>query len=292
MYRPNSRSSANGPDIVREPRELKDPKELKMLSSIQTGQFKRPVLLLGVLALVCAQALFARNEHGAPPARAAARSNATAPRQAQNRPNQNANPYRPAQGNQAPWNQGRPPAYPQSGYQNGLRPALPNQPYTRTAPLGAQVRPYYNQNIAPPGHLGDWLNQHRGMPVQEQERMLRGDPNFARLPAGDQQRLLQQLHRVDQLPEDQRERRLGRAEMLEHLSPRDRMQVTDSFRRMNMLPAGRRAAVTNAFRDLRAVPPDQRPMVLNSSRYQSQFSPDERGMLNDMLSVEPYEPAR
>ena len=285
-----------GSDFVRRLKKLKDLKEVKMLSAIQTGLFKRPVLSLGVLALVCAPALFANNQHATPPARQAARSSSPPPRAPQNRPNQNANPYRPAPANQAPSNAGRP-GYPQNGTGNGypgtVRPAYPGQPYgAPTAPLGAQVRPYYNQNAAPPGHLGDWLNQHRGQPVQEQERMLRNDPNFTRLPSGDQQRLMQQLHRVNQMPEDERQRRLGRAEMLEHLSPRDRMLVNDSFRRMSTLPPDRRSALTNAFRDLRAVPVEQRPMVLNSSRYQNQFSPDERGMLSDMLRVEPYEPAR
>jgi hypothetical protein len=257
----------------------------EMRSAIQTGWFKRRSMLAAAIALGCAPSLLARNEHSSPPVRPAAHSSAPAPRATQSRPNQNANPYRPA-----PVNQGRP-AYPQNGNGNGYPNAVrPGQPYG--APLGAQARPYYNPNAAPPGHLGDWLNQHRGQPVQEQERMLRSDPNFYRLPQGDQQRLLQQLHRVNQMPEDERQRRLGRAEMLEHLSPRDRMQVNDSFRRMGILPTDRRAALTNAFRDLRAVPPDQRPIVLNSSRYQNQFSPDERGMLTDMLRVEPYEPAR
>lgn len=251
-----------------------------MLSAIQTVPLKRRVLMLAAIVLFCAPSLFAWNQHPSKAVRQAARSTAPAP---QNRPNQNAGPYRPAPANP---NAGRP-AYPQNGYPNTARPP---QPYG--APLGAQARPYYNQNSAPPNHLGDWLNQHRGQPLEQQERTLRNDPNFNRLPAGEQQRLLQQLHRVDQMPEDERQRRLGRAEMLEHLSPQQRLQVNDSFRRMATLPPDRRSAITSAFRDLRAVPPDQRPMVLNSSRYQSQFSPDERGMLNDMLRVEPYEPAR
>jgi hypothetical protein len=259
-----------------------------MASAIQNGLRKHRALLLTALALFCAPSLFAW-QHPSRQARQAARAAAPAP---QNHPNQSANPYRPTPANP---NAGRP-AYPQNGAgypndRNGYpNTARPGQPYG--APLGAQARPYYNPNYAPPGHLGDWLNQHRGQPVEQQERTLRSDPNFNRLPQADQQRLLQQLHRVNQLPEDERERRLGRAEMLEHLSPQQRMQVTDSFRRMAVLPPGRRMMITNAFRDLRAVPPDQRPIVLNSSRYQSQFSPDERGMLNDMLRVEPYEPTR
>ena len=223
-----------------------------MTSAIQTRFIKRRALLLAVLALVCAPTLFARSEHQSPPSRQAARPSAPAPRAPQSRPSQGPNQYRPAPGNQAPSYQGRP-AYPQNGNGYGYpNMARPGQPYG--APLGAQGRPYYNPNSAPPGHLGDWLNQHRGQPVEQQERTLRSDPNFNRLPAGDQQRLLQQLHRVNQMPEDERQRRLGRAEMLEHLSPQQRMQVNDSFRRMAVLPPERRAMITNAFRDLRAVP--------------------------------------
>jgi hypothetical protein len=130
------------------------------------------------------------------------------------------------------------------------------------------------------------------MPVQDQERMLRNDPNFIRLPQADQQRLVHQLHDVNQLPEDQRQRRLARAEALEHASPQDRMSANLAGRRFLALPPDRQAVVRRAFRDLGGVPLDQRQTVLNSSRYQSQFSPDERGMLNDMLRVEPYEPTR
>jgi phage-related protein len=140
--------------------------------------------------------------------------------------------------------------------------------------------------------LGDWLNQHRNLPVQEQERMLRGDPSFRRLPPADQQRVVRQLHQVNQMPEEQRQRRLARADMIERLSPQDRMRINLSARRWVELPPGRQALMKNAFRDLRAVPTDQRQTVLNSARYQGVFSPEERGILSDMLRVEPYQPTR
>jgi hypothetical protein len=146
--------------------------------------------------------------------------------------------------------------------------------------------------FASPGHLGGWLNQHRGIPVQEQERMLRADPSFRHLNPADQQRLMQQLHQVDQMPEEQRQRRLARTEMIERLSPQERMRINLSARRWAYLPPVRQALMKNAFQDLRAVPLDQRPMMLNSGRYQGVFTPEERGILADMLRVEPYEPAR
>jgi hypothetical protein len=192
---------------------------------------------------------------------------------------------------QTPMNQARP-AYPASPYQG--------QGYGRPTYPGASqpgyARPGYSGNAqpgyAPAGHLGAWLNEHRGTPVQDQERMLRSDPSFNRLPSAAQQRLVQQLHQVNQLPEEQRQRRLARAEALEHMSPQDRMRANLSGRRLATLPADRQALMGRACQDLRSVPLEQRQMVLNSSRYQGAFSPEERGILSDLLRAEPYEPAR
>ena len=180
------------------------------------------------------------------------------------------------------------PRYPDS------RPSYPGSPYRAPAsPYAVPARPgYAYPGAAPPGHLGDWLNQHRSLPVQDQERMLRNDPNFNRLPLADQQRLVQQLHQVNQMPEEQRQRRLARAEALEHISPQDRMQANLAGRRWAALPPDRQTLVKRAFQDLRVVPLEQRQMVLNSSRYQGVFSPEERGILSDLLRAEPYEPAR
>jgi phage-related protein len=170
-----------------------------------------------------------------------------------------------------------------SGYPAG---AAPGSAY-RATPYAAQARPYTYPGAAPAGHLGDWLNQHRNLPVQDQERILRNDPSFRRLPASEQDRLVQQLHHVNQLPEEQRQRRLARNEILEHMSPQEQMRVYNSMNRLNALPADRKALLGSAFRDLRAVPMDQRATVLNSSRYQNTFSPEERGILSDVLRAEP-----
>jgi hypothetical protein len=184
---------------------------------------------------------------------------------------------------------------PQQGYRPGgspmpsVRPAMPGPGYP------GYTRPAYpnaGSAYAPPGHLGAWLDSHRNVAPQEQQRMLHSDPSFSRLPAQQQQRLVQQLNRVDQMPEAQRERRLARAENIERLSPQQRAQLQDSGQRWRTLPSDRQAVMKNAFRDLRNVPPDQRQTVLNSARYQNAFSPEERGILGNMLSVEPYQPER
>ena len=142
---------------------------------------------------------------------------------------------------------------------------------------GSQRPAYTGQSTAPRGHLQDWLTQHQNVPVQDQERMLRNDPSFKRLPQGDQQRLAQQLRQVDKMPAPQRDLRLQRNEMLERLSPEERMSINRSGRQWAALPADRQTQVRRAFHDLRGVPLDQRQTVLNSARYQGQFTPEERG---------------
>jgi len=200
---------------------------------------------------------------------------------------------------------GRPGYGQQPGYNNQQRPGYPgagNPAAGAQRPgYGGMQQPAYNQQrpayggqgaVAPQGHLEDWLNQHRNVPVQDQERMLSNDPSFRRLPSADQQRLTQQLQQVNRLPEAQRERRLARNEMLERLSPQDRMSLNQSGRAWAALPQDRQAIMKQAFQNLRGVPLDQRQTVLNSARYQGTFSPQERGILSDFLRVEPYEPVR
>ena len=175
---------------------------------------------------------------------------------------------------------------PGTGYPGaGARPAYPGAAYAHPSYSG-MGRPAYS----PPGHLGDWLYQHRNVPVQGQMQMLRNDPAFNRLAPSEQQRVLQQLRQVDQMPQQERNRRLARAEILERMSPQERMRVSSSAQRLEAMPPARQALMKNAFRDLSAVPLDQRQIVLNSSRYQRVFSPQERGILSDLLRAEPYGP--
>jgi hypothetical protein len=141
-------------------------------------------------------------------------------------------------------------------------------------------------------HLQDWLSRNQNVPVQDQERQLRNDPSFKRLPQADQQRLTQQLRSVDRMTEQQRDRRLARNEMLERLSPEERMSINRSGRAWSALPSDRQLQMRRAFQDLRGVPLDQRQTVLNSARYQNMFTPQERGILSDFLRAEPYEPQR
>ena len=252
---------------------------------------------MAIALLLCLPAAWARGQHPSAPRPAVRAPHYSPPRMA-NRQAAKPEAGRPlVNGGQAyPQYRGAgQPNYaaPGSVPPGAMRPVNPGLSYQGQG--YAPARPAYPGvagTYAPPGHLGAWLNAHRGIPARDQERMLHNDPSFNRLPQAQQQRLMQQLNRVDQMPEPQRERRLARAENLERLSPQERAQVQESARRWTTLPSDRQAVMKSAFRDLRNVPPDQRQMVLNSARYQNAFSPEERGILSNMLSVEPYQPPR
>jgi len=252
----------------------------------------RQVAMAALIALLLVPAAWGRGQRGGAPAFHSAPA-----RHASAGPSQAARSQAGRVQYARPQNQGQTQGYAVQRAAPSYPATAPRPAYQGSATSGpaypGYARPAYsNPGAAPPGHLGAWLNEHRNVPVQEQERMLRSDPSFNRLPSAAQQRLVQQLHQVNQLPEEQRQRRLARAEALEHMSPQDRMRANLSGRRLATLPADRQALMGRAFQDLRSVPLEQRQMVLNSSRYQGAFSPEERGILSDLLRAEPYEPAR
>jgi len=226
-----------------------------------------------------------------------ARSGKSGDRQQRNEPMQNGQSrYGAMRNNQtyAAQNPGKYSAGPSSAPRATVapQPAYPGPPYLGPHYARPAVPGYAPPSQLPQGHLGYWLDQHRNLPLQDQERELRGDPSFKRLHPSEQQRLVQQLHQVNQLTPEQQQRRLGRVQMLEQLSPQERMQVNLSQRRWAALPQDRQAVLKNAFHDLRAVPLEERQTVLNSSRYRGVFSIEERGILSDLLRVEPFQPAR
>jgi len=255
------------------------------VTGVHNAKGLRRAALAAMVAVLCVPGCWARGQHqgaarSAPAPRAAAPSY-QGPRSQPNRPQGISRPNQQFQGRpQAP-------VYPGT--------ARPNAGYPGSGYAGAYgaIRPgYLSPRAAPPGHLGDWLNRHQGLPIQDQERLLRNDPNFNRLPPANQQRLLQQLHSVNQMPEEQRERTLARNEAIERMSPQDRMRLNQSAQRLATMAPDRKALVRRAFQDLRAVPLEQRETVLNSARYLGVFTPEERGVLSDFLRVEPYEPVR
>ena len=148
-----------------------------------------------------------------------------------------------------------------------------------------RVAPKQNQE-----HLAQWMERHRNLPLDQQQRALANEPGFHQLPAETQQRMMDRLTQLNNMPEEQRRRILDRNEVMEHLTVPQRQQVRDAMQQLGSLPVDRRRLVARAFRDLREMPQPQRQAILTSDRFRGQFSDQERSTLSSLLSVEPYLP--
>ena len=127
---------------------------------------------------------------------------------------------------------------------------------------------------------GNWLNQHREQPLDQQKRDLQSDPQFRKLPPERQQKFEQRLQRFDSLPQDRQQQVLRRMETWEHLTPQQKQDFRSVDSQYKSLPPDRRQAVRNAIQTLRAMPPQARQHEIQSGRF-SRFSPQERQVLND-----------
>jgi Protein of unknown function (DUF3106) len=162
------------------------------------------------------------------------------------------------------------------------RPAPQFQPAPRP-----QYRPY--QPPTQGHHSGQWLNQQRERPLDQQRRALENDPAFRRLPRESQQKYEQRLQRFNSMPPDRQQQVLRRMETWEHLTPQQKQDFRGIGSQFNNLQPDRRRAVRNAIDTLRAMPPDARQREVQSGRF-SQFSPQERQILNDAARL-PLAPA-
>jgi hypothetical protein len=141
-------------------------------------------------------------------------------------------------------------------------------------------------------HLGQWMDHHRNLSLQQQQSALEREPGFHDLPPQTQQRMRDHLTQLNNMPPEQRSRLLARTEIMERLSPEQRQRFRNSVQELGALPADRRRLVARAFRDIREMPIPQRQAVLSSDRFHSQFSDRERSTLASLLAVEPYLPVQ
>jgi Protein of unknown function (DUF3106) len=141
-------------------------------------------------------------------------------------------------------------------------------------------------------HLGQWLRQHQNMSLAEQERALRTEPGFNRLPPARQQRLLERLQQLDAMPPGRRERMLERLETWERLSPEQRQQVRAGIIEVHQMPFDRQMMMHRAVRDLSEFPESQRGEILNSPEFRRHYSDYERQVLATLMMAQPYEPLR
>jgi hypothetical protein len=139
-------------------------------------------------------------------------------------------------------------------------------------------------------HLNQWMERHRGLSPQQQQRALEMEPGFRQLPPDTQQRMRQALSQLNAMPPQQRSHVLQGVEHMEQLSPPQREQVRGALAQLGRLQPDRRRVVGRAFRDLRSMSPAQRQATLYSYPFRRQFTPEEWGTLNGLMSVEPLLP--
>jgi hypothetical protein len=138
-------------------------------------------------------------------------------------------------------------------------------------------------------HLAEWMNQHQGMTLEQQQQALDREPGFLELPAQTQQRMHERLAQLNAMTPLQRQRLLEHAAAMERLNPEQRSEVREAMQLWSSLPIDQRRQVMRSFRELRQLPPNQRMVVMMSPRY-SWMTPEQRTALTRLIQVEPMLP--
>jgi len=138
-------------------------------------------------------------------------------------------------------------------------------------------------------HLPEWMNQHQGMTLEQQQAALDREPGFRDLPIQTQQQMHQRLAQLNAMSPEQRARTLAHAEAMERLDPAQRSQVRGAMQQLGSLPMEQRRQVMRSFRELRAYPPEQRFGVMNSPRY-GWLNYEQKTVLTNLIFVAPLLP--
>ena len=133
--------------------------------------------------------------------------------------------------------------------------------------------------------MGDWLQEHKDLPLDQQLKLLENDPKFKKLSPDRQNALRDRLKKFNSLPPAKREEALKRMEFLSKLTPQQRQQLRDASQQLQGLPPERRVAVHKAVRHLRQMPPNQRKEVLASDRFKSTFSDQEQKLIGQLAEL-------
>ena len=138
-------------------------------------------------------------------------------------------------------------------------------------------------------HLAAWMEQHRGLTLDQQQQALGREPGFRELPGQTQQRMRQRLAQLNAMSPDERQRILERTEVMERLSPDQRTQVRGAMQQLGSLPLDQRHLVARSFREIRELPPEQRIAAMNSERYRW-LNGEQRSVLTNLIQVAPMLP--
>ena len=135
--------------------------------------------------------------------------------------------------------------------------------------------------------MGEWLQAHKDLPVDQQLKLLESEPGFKKLPADRQAALRERLKKFNNLPPAQREQAVKRMEFLSKLSPQQRQELRDASQELKGLPPERQVAVHTAVRHLRKMPAAERQQVIQSDRFRSTFSDQEQKLISQLAEMSP-----
>lgn len=166
----------------------------------------------------------------------------------------------------------------------------------RTAPVVLlQAAPQKSPSAAGANHpaqkggrkMGDWLQEHKDLPLDQQLKLLENDPKFKKLPPDRQNALRERLKKFNSLPPDKRDQALQRMEFLSKLTSQQRQQLRSANEQLKGLPPERQVAIHTALRHLRQMPPAERQQVIQSDRFRSTFSDQEQKLISQLAEMSP-----
>jgi hypothetical protein len=137
--------------------------------------------------------------------------------------------------------------------------------------------------------MGDWLQAHKDLPLDQQIKILESQPSFKKLPPDHQAALRERLKKFNSLPPDKREQALQRMEFLSKLTSQQRQELRSANEQLKGLPPDRQVAVHTALRHLRQMPPAERQQVIQSDRFRSTFSDQEQKLISQLAELNPQQ---
>ncbi|MGH9565303.1 MAG: DUF3106 domain-containing protein [Candidatus Angelobacter sp.] len=176
-----------------------------------------------------------------------------------------------------------------------IPPHVPQGYFLVQSQPGAQKPPSATQNgnhkpQKPGRRMGDWLQNHQDLPLDQQEKLLENDPSFKKLPADRQAALKERLRKFNALSPERRERALQRMRFMASLSQEQRKEIREVNKQLQSLPPDRRVIMHATIRHLRKMDPQQRQQLLESDRVRTNFSSQEQSILKQLASIEASAP--
>ena len=168
-------------------------------------------------------------------------------------------------------------------------------PIERPAP-GSMAQPGGERYLVGPNgrrggeHLPEWMQQHQGMSLAQQQQALDREPGFRELPVQTQMQMHQRLAQLNAMTPEMRARTLAHTEAMERLNPAQRSLVRGAMQQLGSLPQDERRQVIRSFRQLRMLPPEQRLGAMNSPQY-GWLNYAQRMVLTNLIVIAPMLPS-